>query len=273
MPLKILEIDSVPCGYYPYLNAGPKSDVWGKQAVLQQQLPIQRVLTAGLPDTLEAVVITSDLQGLVMEQDSSRLLGEALPEFLAMLLEIDLGIDPAKAGVVLAGDFYATLDSRGGLDDIRSVWYAFREHFRWVAGVSGNHDDIGQHLDAVPEFKREKGIYYLDNRSVAVDGLSIGGLSGVVGENGKHNRFPETTYSSMLKKRLLERPDLMVTHQNPYHEITPFKGGQCVSEAMQQAPGQLLVCGHAIWENPLVELSNGAKVLNAGERVLVLCRS
>jgi hypothetical protein len=37
-----------------------------------------------------------------------------------------------------------------------------------------------------------------------------------------------------------------------------------------RAPGQLLVCGKAILDEPLIELLNGAQVLNTGERVLVL---
>ena len=48
-------------------------------------------------------------------------------------------------GLLLCGDLYVrpALDARGGLGDVRPVWRAFARHFRWVAGVPGNHDAFG----------------------------------------------------------------------------------------------------------------------------------
>jgi Icc protein len=268
--MKILNITQEASTFFPYYHASPRTDAWGNQGVMKHDLPVFEVKVDFLPKYLEALVLTSDLQGVIPDDQGETLLGMVLPEFLAAFLQTDLGLNPQKTGVILPGDFYATLQSRGGLDDVRPVWRAFRQHFQWVCGVGGNHDDFGQNLDALQQFRREEGIFYLENEEVELSGLSIGGISGVAGSNGKHLRVPEPDMAAMLKKRLDRRPDLMVMHQNPFHASTPHKGGQFVTDALSRAPGQLLVCGHAIWDEPLIELPNEAQVLNTGERVFVM---
>ncbi|MBK8554660.1 MAG: hypothetical protein IPL65_02285 [Lewinellaceae bacterium] len=270
--VKLLNIQPIPEGFFPYLHASPGRDNWGNQGVLRHDLPFFKAEVDFLPKSLDALVLTSDLQGVVVEADQRRLLGEALPEFLAMFLRLEMKLNPEKVGIVLAGDFFATLESRGGLDDVRPVWRTFRRYFRWVTGVGGNHDDFGVDLDALPAFRREPGIFYLKNEEVALDGLRIGGISGVAGDNGKHMRIPEDQFAAMLKRRIDRRPDLLLLHQNPFHHSTPHKGGQFVTAALQKAPAQLLVCGHAIWEQALIQMENAAQVLNVGERVVILVK-
>jgi 3',5'-cyclic-AMP phosphodiesterase len=266
--MKILNINNAPSITFPYFEAGSRKD----SSVVKQDLPIILAQTDDLPKGLDALVLTSDLQGMIVNKAQKHLLGEALPEFLALFLNLELQLDPQKTGVILAGDFFASLESRGGLGDVRTVWRTFRDHFRWVVGVGGNHDDFGQNLNELPTFRREKGVFYLENEEVTLDNLSIGGLSGIIGENSKHLRIPEVTFAKHFQKRLDNRPDLLLSHQNPWHESTPHKGGQCMLDALNRAPGQLLVCGHAIWKEPFFELKNGAQVLNVGERVFVLVK-
>ena len=268
--MKIRTIVPEAIGFFPYFHASPRTDAWGNQGVMSHNLPVFQVKVDFLPKSLDALILTSDLQGVVLDNGSETLIGTVLPAFLAQLLPTTLNIDPKRTGVILPGDFYATLHSRGGLDDVRPVWRAFGTHFKWVSGVGGNHDDFGQNLDALPAFRREQGIFYLDNEEVELDGLRIGGISGVAGNNQKHLRVPEAEMAAMLQKRLSRRPHLMVMHQNAFHPSTPHKGGAFVTDALLRAPEQLFVCGHAIWDEPLMVLANGAQVLNTGERVFVL---
>jgi hypothetical protein len=273
--MKILQLDTKPAVTFPYHHAGTLRDPWGNPGVMRYDMPVFWGETDYLPDGLDALLLTSDLQGLVTEPGGARLVGEVLPEFLAFYLNLEHpGIRPGKTGVVLAGDFFARLDQRGGLGDVRPVWRAFRQHFRWVAGVGGNHDDFGENLDALATFRREPGMFYFENEEKTLDGLRIGGISGVIAANEKHKhlRLSEAAFAEAVNRRLGSRPDIVLLHQNPYHAESPHKGGRVISEALGRAPGQLLVCGHAIWREALVELPNGAQVLNTGERVVLLKR-
>jgi len=101
-------------------------------------LEIQHGQVEELPGDLAGLLICGDLQGL--EEGSVRLLGELVAETVDRLAG-SKGIPSAnQIGVLLAGDFYARPDPtrRGGLGDVTSVWRAFADRFRWVAGVLGN---------------------------------------------------------------------------------------------------------------------------------------
>ena len=73
------------------------------------------------------------------------MLGEQLADELVRLAVAGAVPDPARTGVLLAGDLYTVppLERRGGAGDTTPVWQAFADRFRWVAGVVGNHDDFG----------------------------------------------------------------------------------------------------------------------------------
>jgi hypothetical protein len=77
--------------------------------------------------------VVSDLQGIARGE----LLGIAVAAELAPLTS-------EHTGVIIAGDMFsvAAADKRGGFGDVAPVWHAFADRFRWVAGVSGNHDDV-----------------------------------------------------------------------------------------------------------------------------------
>jgi len=52
------------------------------------------------------------LQGIVVNDQGAVLLGEVLAETLALCIEIELGMDSKKNGVVLCGDLFATLEKK-----------------------------------------------------------------------------------------------------------------------------------------------------------------
>ena len=111
-----------------------------------ETLEIKRARAIGLPDTLDAIVATSDLQGIVPDPRTceATLLGVAVAEALEELAFYNVLPPADRIGVVLAGDLYSvpTADKRGGFGDVASVWRAFAKRFAWVAGVAGNHDEV-----------------------------------------------------------------------------------------------------------------------------------
>ncbi len=114
-----------------------------------------------------------------------RLLGHLVAEELEILAEQGK-IPPLKTtGIILAGDFYAKIDKRGGVGDVREVWQAFSSRFRWVAGVGGNHDSFGKTPENIIEFQNEQGIHYLDGNTISVDDIRIAGISGIIGKSNK----------------------------------------------------------------------------------------
>jgi hypothetical protein len=82
-----------------------------------------------LNDKLDAIVATSDLQGIVPDPRTgdATLLGVAVAEALEELTFDDVLPPAGRIGVVLAGDLYSvpTADKRGGFGDVASVWHAF----------------------------------------------------------------------------------------------------------------------------------------------------
>ena len=147
--------------------------------VINAELPILVGEITDLPGNLDGIVVTSDLQGIVLREDNEFLLGEVIAEILPVLIEIELGIRPEKTGVALGGDFFASLDKRGGLGDVRKIWNIFKNGFKWVVGIAGNHDAFGDAM-SFEEFKKEEGIYYIDKEFREIEGISIAGISGII---------------------------------------------------------------------------------------------
>ena len=267
--MRIIEIKEQPIEYFPYLNVGG-----GRKGVIKVRLPIYHGYVDELPDDLDALIVTSDLQGNIETKDEILLLGEVLPEFLKDLILLEFkDVEPMSTGVLLCGDMYATLLKRGGLGDVRSVWYAFREQFRWVAGVAGNHDDFGMFHDRL-EFKlKEADIYFLEKESVEIDELKIGGVSGIIGTKKRTNRVPESDFLDYILDRLVKKPDVLLLHQGPSFGEESLNGSPEVREILEMSKRPTLVCsGHCHWSKHLVELTNKTQVLNADGKVFILTR-
>src|SRR5947208_14536666 len=83
-------------------------------------LPFHRAVVEGLPETLDAIVATGDLQGIVKsENGSTKVLGEALAcELEVLRTGGELG-PKDRTAALLAGDFHAHADEA----DVRNVWW------------------------------------------------------------------------------------------------------------------------------------------------------
>ena len=248
--VRILSLDAEPFHHIPYLMVVDR----GQQR--RTTLPVYRGRVDSLPEALQAVVCTSDLQG--RESVGGRLLGHTVAEELCRALPA-----PEKIGVVLAGDLYVPpeLDERGGFGDVVEVWRAFQERFRWVTGVLGNHDDW-----LSPD------ISYLDGKTVEFDGLQIAGLSGITGRPGKVRRRQASDYCRELRRLFQSQPDLVAIHPSPELPKLALTGSPEINKALQKVPESLLVCGHRHWRwsSPLPPTLGRLQLLNVEARVVVL---
>ena len=261
--IRIVAIDDAPVHTLRYLNARPG----GGTAV--ERLVIERARATGLPDGLDAIVATSDLQGVVPDPRTraSILLGIAVAETLEELAFDDLLPPAARTGVVLAGDLYSVpgADQRGGHGDVAPVWAAFAERFAWVAGVAGNHDDVGQ-------VARAPHVHLLDTDLVTVDGLRVGGVGLIAGNPAKRGRRGEDDQLERIEVVAAEAPDLLILHEGPRGEGPGQRGHPVIRTLIETHRVPLTVCGHDHWDPALATHPHG-QILNVDARVLVLTRS
>lgn len=264
--MRVRDVDRSPWRELPYLDAGRAG------AIESRRLPVLRGTVDGLPRGLDALVVAADLQGREVPAPGRppRLLGEALAD--ALEAWADALPDPARTGVLLAGDLFVdeALAERGGLGDVRPVWRALARAGRWVAGVAGNHDAFGDAREQA-RFAREPGVHLLDGHVRALDGLRVGGVGGIPGNPRRPQRKAPAAFLEALLGVLDDRPDVLVLHPPP---VVPAarRGEALVNEALDATGrGVLVVCGHAHWPEPLHALGPH-QVLNVDGRVVVLER-
>lgn len=267
--MRIKSVCSKPSYEFRYKSAAPRGGSEGLS------LWLQAGSVDGLGAGLEGLLVMSDLQGVAASwqtQGQTRLVGEVVAEQLGMLWEAGLIPPPSRLGVVLAGDLYSTPEAtkRGASGDVRSVWEAFRNSARWVVGVAGNHDLFGSERDQA-RFARMEGIHLLDGRTVHLDGLTIGGIGGIVGDPQRQGRRDPDWYLEALERVVGEGPDILVLHEGP---STPDgrKGSADLRSYLEEQArnGMVVVCGHTHWNDSLGELGNGTQVLNVDGRVVLL---
>jgi len=265
--VKITDLHRDPVHRIRYTNAGKR----GK--TVSELLPVLVGEVEGLPEDVDALVVTSDLQGVTpswRDGGANVLLGVALVDELLELAERGFLPYPERTGVVLAGDLYSAPagDVRGASGDVRDVWTAFAAAFRWVIGVQGNHDRFGTERDRA-RLEATEGVYLLDAAVTSVDGLRAGGVGEIIGDPAKPGRRAEADFLAGLDSVVAERPDLVVLHQGP-HGDDGQRGDALVRDTLRPLDESLVVCGHVHWESPLHRPARGPQVLNVDSRVVVL---
>jgi Icc-related predicted phosphoesterase len=266
--IRVVEIDPAPLARVRYYNAARG----GRRVVAT--LSIERARATGLPDELRALILTSDLQGIVPSprDGSSQLLGVAVADELDRLAGDAL---PAAqhTGAILAGDLYSvpTANKRGGFGDVRDVWHAFADRFAWVAGVAGNHDDFGG-ADGIAELRARSNVFVLDGDVAEIDGRRIGGVGYVIGNPAKPGRRDEDDHLAMIDMVAREPIDVLVLHEGPCGEDDQ-PGNASIRQVIERHAVPFTVCGHCHWSQPLAELERGrGQIVNVDSRVLVLVR-
>lgn len=265
LALRIQHLYPDPLHTMDYRSAAP-----GGRGSVQMSLPVFEAVATGLPEALDALVATSDLQGIAITPAGPLLLGEALAEELLVLCESGLLPRAARVGVLLAGDLFSSprADTRGASGDVRVVWRAFANRFRWVAGVAGNHDLFGS-LDEQRALKAR--VHLLDMNQVSLDGLVVGGVSGIIGKPGKPNRKVEREFCRGIEVAA-RGSDALVLHEPPVGPAPDQIGKLEVRDALLKSEARFVVCGHAHWHTMLAELGE-VQVLNVDGRVVVLRRA
>lgn len=270
--MQVVAVESSPFHTFEHRTAAGG----GRTATYPVQL--YRGKVRGLPDTLDAVLVASDLQGVAPVEAAGgalRLVGEALAEQVATLA--DAGTVPAlaKIGVVLAGDLYSapTADLRGASGDVRSVWRAFATRYRWVVGAAGNHDTFGATTQEAASFRAEPRIHLLDGDTVTLDGLRVGGVGSIIGDPSKPGRRDERDFMRAMRRVLAERPAMLVMHHGPDAQRGQLRGHPEIRKALDRSGELLVVCGHVYWPSPVSDLRGGAQVLNVDGRVVLLERA
>ncbi|NVI98559.1 metallophosphoesterase [Myxococcus sp. AM009] len=267
--MRILKLEAEPLALWTYLSAAP-----GGGAEIQN-LPLLQGKVDALPAGLDALVVTSDLQGVAPRAllgGAVALLGEVLADGLASLSAEGMLPPLEHTGVVLAGDLFSDDSAlvRGASGDVRSVWEAFGQQFRWVVGVAGNHDTFGSAREQARFFRQRPEQRMLDGDVVEVDGLRVGGVSGIIGRPDKPGRRDEEAFLRSLRHVLRQDPALLVLHQGPDVPGTRMRGSAAIREGLPARDDLLVICGHAHWDTPLVSLPAGPQVLNVDSRAVHL---
>ena len=262
MSLLIENLRSQPCFQMPFLNAGKRG------GVVRERLPYLVGGLHGLPEGLDALLITSDLQGI----SHGELLGiQVAADYQSNWRERGWP-DPSRTGAVLAGDFYSSSDGahRGATGNVRAVWLKFQQVFAWVVGVAGNHDDFGRG-ESYYDFLRTERLDVLSTWIVGWPGITIGGQGGSIGDSRKIGQHDEENFLYQTELILMQTPDLLVLHAPP-EGAAGQKGSRVLRQLLERYDTRLTICGHVHWNEPLAMLQGGQQVINVDKRVVLLKR-
>ena len=270
--MRITDFNSEPIAVLPFLNAGRRPGEFYKDS-----LPVYHGCVEQLPDGVDAILATADLQGRQMlsrnPRSPAKLVGEVLPRLLEESL-LDLGIDsPKRVLTLLGGDFYTYPDlrGRGGTGDVTPVWEAMSDNYGWVVGVTGNHDMFGEQKSYIPDFAPPT--HVLDAERIEIEGISIAGISGVIGNPAKNFRRDLPNHLDVLELILMDETDILVMHDGPDAPNVPrCRGDSDVRAVIERCKPSLVVRGHSHWSQPLVELTDDVQVLNVDATVAILTR-
>jgi hypothetical protein len=162
------------------------------------ETPIERIGVAWPLVGLDGLVLTADLQGTT---EGDRPLPLAVLDELALLAELGEIPPLERMGVLFAGDLFCG-DKRSAAGDVTPIWQTFAGAFKVVAGVAGNHD----------RFLAPPPGHLLDGDTVAIGGLRVAGLGGIVGRPEKPQRRSEEEYCRVLRTMLRRGGDILLLH-------------------------------------------------------------
>lgn len=257
--LQIASLDDALIREIHYLDAASRG------ATDVEALPVVRGALAGSLDALDALIVCSDLQGVVPGPlGRSELLGVQVAAVLGELAADGAIPAAARTGVILAGDLFCmpAAGKRGGYGDVAEVWAAFADRFAWVVGVAGNHDDVS----AVRALGAK--VDLLDGEVATRGGLRIGGVGGIIGNPKKPGRRSEADQLRAIARTIEAGVDVLVLHEGPRGGDRQ-QGNHAIRGAIEAAGIGLTICGHEHWRAPLASHARG-QILNVDARVVVL---
>ena len=234
-------------------------------------LPFCQGIVDSLPDGLEAMIATGDLQGVAPSRKNSRsgaFLGEALADEL-QLLQSTGELPPAnKIAILLTGD----LQPSAGTDDVLGVWQSLGITCAWIAGVAGNHDEFGDKRERThgpPTFKLPS-LHFFDDQVEQIGSMLIAGISGIVGNTCEPWVRSDAEFKAVVERLVREAPEVLLMHDGPNVAGTDLGGWPSVRRVLEAAAECIVFRGHDAWQTVLATLPNGTQVVNVEGRVLVL---
>lgn len=253
--MKILEIETNAFHTINYRSSGPR------RQPRHLSLPCYRVQVDSLPQGMHSVLVSSDLQGREIGPQN-RLLGEVLAEDMARLSAA--GQIPTLELALLAGDLYAHPGCQhlGCTGDVTSVWQAFAQVFSQVVGVQGNHDQIRP-----AEMPANSQV--LDGDVMHYQGLTLGGVSGIIGRRERHQRKSDTEFAKALLYLNTQACDVLILHQGPDDPEREQLGSPLVRRCLEKGGDALVVFGHCYWQEPWAEIAQH-HILNVDQKVFLL---
>lgn len=263
-PIQITSINPDPIEQISFLTI-PKNSI----EPAEFQLPVYKGKVTGLPKNIESIVVTSDLQGVVIIHNETILLGEFLAEQLQLIYSYYFPDIKLKNSIAfLCGDMYANLIKRGQGGNPTYVWEKFSNTFGYTIGIAGNHDHFE---DGITHINQLENTTLLTNNVVKIKDITIAGLSGIIGRPDKNFRLDETTYTKALRSLLKKKPDILLTHLSPMIPEKNLLGEILLTTELQNAEKTIMFCGHSHWDiiKPQT-ISNTTQILNADSKVYIL---
>ncbi|UOQ73179.1 metallophosphoesterase family protein [Hymenobacter cellulosilyticus] len=267
MRLEIVSVCPIPLETISYWTTAPN-----ETEPREYELPIYTGTMRGLPETVSALIVASDLQGVVPTGNEDVLLGEVVADYLELLYALYFPeLDKENTLALLCGDLYANKSKRGASGNPSSVWNKFNATFGRTVGIAGNHDDFGPALSQVQALDKAR---FLTQGITHEHGLTVAGISGIIGRPDKNFRLPETAYLRAVTTLLQHQPDILLTHLSPAIADKGFQGEEQLTAVLTKGNPTLVFCGHSHWPStePAV-LANGTQVLNVDSKVFLFGRA
>ncbi|MBM2614059.1 metallophosphoesterase [Actinoplanes sp. LDG1-06] len=247
----------------PYRAAGPGGV---PQNVL---LGVERLRVDRLPAGCDAVLAAGDLQGVAPSPlgGEAGLLGVALADYLGVWADSGLLPPPERVGVLLTGDLYSApgADRRGASGAVLDVWLAFAAAgCPMVFGVAGNHDEV----TAAQVAELGPGVALLDGDRRGFGGLTVAGISGIVGDPARALRRTEKEFLHLAEKLTTPPPDVLLLHEGPDGVGAGQLGRSTMRGMLEARPPALTLCGHVHWEAPVATLGDG-HIVNVDSRAVI----
>jgi Icc-related predicted phosphoesterase len=258
--------------YFQYIEVSSRRDANGYAIHNHKLLPILQGTFEHPKTSIDFLILCSDLQGLVKKEKKFYLMGEYLPSYLKQFISNQYSDNPSpKIGVFLCGDLFTHPDYHGADGDVVSVWEAFSESYEWVVGVAGNHDHFAKqnpdtalsHLDNV---------YFLHKNHLTIDGLRLGGISGIIGKPSKNQRVAEADFMAALNQLGKQELDILLLHSSPNIPDQQLMGDDRIRQKIEEHHFKNIISGHVHWHVAHTRLKQRTDIWNTDGRVLILQR-
>jgi Icc-related predicted phosphoesterase len=133
-----------------------------------------------------------------------------------------------------------------------------------VFGVAGNHDEVtaAQVAELGPD------VALLDGSRRDFGGVTVGGISGIVGDPGRALRRTEKDFVTLAGKVTTPPPDVLLLHEGPTGNRPGQLGRAMLRSTLERRAPALTLCGHVHWAEPVAVLGDG-HIVNVDARVVV----